>query len=180
MFMQLSILLVVSHLGRLATQAPLMKTPKATRKLFNLEKKRNWLNPLSLQLNFPYVPQGVDATQYQSTYDAFEHVIYPLSQKLSQSHVFILTTEDSRLLSAEGSIGVLERLNQIGVSKGVSFEMPFAGINALSVCQVTGQTVVVNGFEHTLDFFHEWTCICTPLIVRNTVNYHEAKDFVGS
>ena len=148
----------------------------------NKEVKSDWLKCILYSYKFPSVPQGFDDTNRAQICDVFDETISPLSQRLTKSHAFILTTPDSKLLTAMGSEGVIKQFNKAGIGKGVSFEISFAGINAVSICQRIVQTVVVRGYEHTLDFFSEWTCICTPVLVQGQIvglldlSFHKMED----
>lgn len=133
------------------------------------EIKSDWLHYPPQISTFPFFSPGFCDTNCTQICNVFDEVVSPISQRFTHSHAFILTTPNSKLLNVMGSEGVITNFGKSGICKGVSFEITFAGINAVSVCQLIGHTVVVRGCEHTLSFFAEWACVCTPILVQGQI-----------
>lgn len=86
-----------------------------------------------------------------------------------QVHIIMLADEEGRLLDVMGDEETLQLLNRRNIGSGTSFAMKHTGINAISASMETGRMIVVDGAEHHLKLFAEWTCICAPVMCNSNI-----------
>ncbi|OCT11169.1 hypothetical protein A8709_05665 [Paenibacillus pectinilyticus] len=95
--------------------------------------------------------------------------IQSVSTSIPFIHLFILTNTNGVVIHMEGAEPLLHALEQYKVVPGCSFDLHAAGINAISLAMHTGITSVVEGGNHSLEMFSDWTCICQPIRVNGEI-----------
>lgn len=92
-----------------------------------------------------------------------------LSASIPCTHFFILTDAEGTAIHIEGAEPLLHRLEQYKVVPGCSFALQAAGINGISLAMRKGSSSVVEGGNHSLQIFSDWTCICHPIKVNGEI-----------
>ncbi|KRE86414.1 hypothetical protein ASG89_10395 [Paenibacillus sp. Soil766] len=92
-----------------------------------------------------------------------------ISHAISFTHFFILTNSEGTAIHIEGAEPILHALERFQVVPGCSFALQTAGINGVSLAMQTGSSAVVEGTDHSLEIFSDWTCICHPIRVNDQV-----------
>ncbi|MEK4849008.1 LuxR C-terminal-related transcriptional regulator [Paenibacillus sp. FSL H7-0756] len=86
-----------------------------------------------------------------------------ISTTVAQTHLFLLADDEGMCLQLFASSKQLNQLKEHCIEPGTHFAMKDLGINAISIAMESGNTAVVKGEEHSLEFFSSWCSICTPI-----------------
>lgn len=92
-----------------------------------------------------------------------------LSASIPCTHFFILTDVEGTAIHIEGTESLLMALERYKVVPGCSFVLHAVGINGISLAMHTGSSAVVEGINHSLQIFSDWTCICHPIKVNGEI-----------
>ena len=84
-------------------------------------------------------------------------------------HCFILTDRNGVVIQLEGTDGIQAALEKHNVSFGSSFILERAGINGISLAMQLGTAVMLEGAEHSLRMFADWTCLCYPIQIGDEI-----------
>lgn len=111
-----------------------------------------------------------------------------LSKTISNPHLIIFTNQNGVTLEFTGPANIVNTLESVNVGKGTSFALEHAGINAISLSMQLDALVAVQGLEHSLTFFSNWSCMCSPINLGNdrrsylniSVSLTENLSFVAS
>lgn len=95
--------------------------------------------------------------------------IRAVSTSIPFTHFFILTDAQGAAIHIEGTEALLLALERYKVVPGCSFALNAAGINGVSLAMHTGSSAVVEGVNHSLQMFSDWTCICHPIKVNDEI-----------
>ncbi|WP_088832132.1 helix-turn-helix transcriptional regulator [Paenibacillus tyrfis] len=82
-------------------------------------------------------------------------------------HLFFVTDPNGTVIYMIGQVELMKRLEQTGIGLGTSFDIENSGSNSISFANMVNCTAVMNGPEHTLHFFKDWSFICTPIVVSD-------------
>lgn len=88
---------------------------------------------------------------------------------INKPYVFVLTDHNAVALDVIGPKVILDSLEQHNVGVGTSFALEHAGINAISVAMLLHRIAIVQGGEHSLDFFTHWSCVCLPIHIGSKI-----------
>jgi Transcriptional activator of acetoin/glycerol metabolism len=94
---------------------------------------------------------------------AFEQAIQEARLPEEWPHLLLLTDRCGVLLETAGSPEVLENARLIGIERGIRFDLPHAGLNAIAMAVRLGRPALVRGGEHDLHLFRGWSCLCVPV-----------------
>ncbi|UJF34224.1 hypothetical protein [Paenibacillus hexagrammi] len=92
-----------------------------------------------------------------------------LTGRIATPHFFIMADREGIVIHVEGRPKILRDIRHYGVQEGTSFSLEHAGINGISASMQTHSLFVVQGFEHTLQMFRDWSCICMPIYQDNEI-----------
>lgn len=95
--------------------------------------------------------------------------ITQISKVIPVTHCFILTDRNGIVIQLEGTDGIQAALEKHNVSFGSSFILERAGINGISLSMQLGTAVMVEGAEHSLRMFADWTCLCYPIQIGDEI-----------
>jgi DNA-binding CsgD family transcriptional regulator len=101
--------------------------------------------------------------------DELERQVAGVHHQIPGVHIYMLADRHGmmlRVLSDPETTGMLEQLR---IVPGVSFRMESIGINAISAAMEMGRITVVDGSEHHLRMFDEWTCVCAPIRMNGEI-----------
>lgn len=76
-----------------------------------------------------------------------------ISTTVAQTHLFLLADDEGMCLQLFASSKQLNQLKEHCIEPGTHFAMKDLGINAISIAMESGNTAVVKGEEHSLEFF---------------------------
>lgn len=86
--------------------------------------------------------------------------------------LYFLTDQNGILRDYHGTQETVDRLDEINLKPGASFALEDAGINAISLSMRLQERIYLCGLEHDLHLFHDWACICSPIVMNGeTVGY---------
>lgn len=83
--------------------------------------------------------------------------------------LYFLTDQNGILRDHHGTQETVDRLDGINLKLGTSFALADAGINAISLSMHTQERIYLRGPEHDLQLFHDWACICSPIVVDGEI-----------
>ncbi|NOV00338.1 helix-turn-helix transcriptional regulator [Paenibacillus planticolens] len=92
-----------------------------------------------------------------------------LSRVVPTTHFFVLANTDGIVIHVEGAEPILDALKRSQIVPGCSFALDSAGINGISLAMHLGCAAVVEGANHSLQMFSDWTCICHPIKVNDQI-----------
>ncbi|UOF90073.1 LuxR C-terminal-related transcriptional regulator [Fodinisporobacter ferrooxydans] len=78
-------------------------------------------------------------------------------------HLFMITDSNGTAIHLIGQAEIIDKACGNNVNMGTSFAFEYAGINGISLAMQLHSTVVVQGVQHTMRFFKDWNCICSPV-----------------
>ncbi|WP_410512436.1 LuxR C-terminal-related transcriptional regulator [Paenibacillus sp. BR2-3] len=111
-------------------------------------------------------------TDHSNFIQTTKEVLKGFAPDIPLAHLFLLTDQQGDILYLQGSREILIRLEAVGINVNASLSAANAGINAISLAMYLNDMVVVEGHEHTLEIFREWTCLCVPIpLPDNEVGY---------
>lgn len=84
-------------------------------------------------------------------------------------HLFIVTDPYGFAIRIIGEQEIVERLRSSEIDIGSSFAYENAGINGVSLAMHLQGTVVVQDNEHTLAFYKNWACVCSPVRLSDEI-----------
>ncbi len=99
---------------------------------------------------------------------AFRNETESLESSFSHPYLFIWTDVKGMLLATACPPSMVEITQRSGIVPGLLMEKKVLGLNAVSLAESTGRTVVVRGEEHTINLFSLWNCVCCPVRAGNT------------
>jgi len=129
----------------------------------------------------------VDKEPHSGNSGCFERQIIPKAREVVQSLVsnsispflYLLTDRNGILFDCFGTQETMDKLDEINMRAGTSLSLTDAGINAISLSMLTGERIYLKGEEHDLRLFHDWACLCSPIIVdEEMVGYIDFSFYV--
>ncbi|GKS09873.1 hypothetical protein YDYSY3_08730 [Paenibacillus chitinolyticus] len=84
-------------------------------------------------------------------------------------HVFVISDPYGIAIELIGKEDTIVGLELINFGVGTSFAIESTGFNAISLAMKLESTTVVQGKEHSLDLFQNWSCICVPIRLNGAV-----------
>ncbi|GEO28181.1 hypothetical protein AAC03nite_39660 [Alicyclobacillus acidoterrestris] len=84
-------------------------------------------------------------------------------------HLFIVTDPNGTAIHFIGQTEIIDNARENNVDRGTSFAVECAGINGISLAMQLQSTVVVQGAQHTMQFFKDWNCVSSPVCMFDKI-----------
>lgn len=107
--------------------------------------------------------------QQSTLIQVLSNEIKAIEETLQAAHFFIIVDTSGVILKLQGNDDILQRIDMLNIGPGTSVMVEHSGYNAIAVAMETGMIALVQGKEHTLNLFHSWNCICSPIRVKGTI-----------
>lgn len=107
--------------------------------------------------------------KYRGLISSVREALNVVHSTLIKPHMFILTDQDGVVLDLVGSKEIVSGMENYNIGIGTSFSMQHTGINAISVAMELESTTIIQAQEHHLNLFSDWSCICSPISVKDQI-----------
>lgn len=107
--------------------------------------------------------------QMEQLINIVRETLIHIEKSMCIPHVFIFTDHLGVVHHISGSNDVLNSLEKHNIGVGTPFALEFAGINAISMAMQLKDTIVLQGNEHSLNIFSQWSCVCCSIRMEHKV-----------
>lgn len=101
--------------------------------------------------------------------DLADQDISLIDPEIGIPHFFVVTDPNGVALRFIGQTEVIDHLRKFNVDAGTHFALEHSGINGISLAMRLQTTVVLQGDQHTLRLFKDWTCVCSPVNIMGEI-----------
>lgn len=157
--------------GRSKCHVKLSDVPIETLADWHSTVKYAGVDPMITQLNY-HKSLSAMHKQMERNKDFLIKVQYmarDASRHISKTHLFVLTDPAGVILGLYSDEATIRQLELVNFTAGASLAIEHAGINGVSAAMQLNDAVVVQGHEHDLQLLSQWTCICAPIKLHDTI-----------
>lgn len=82
---------------------------------------------------------------------------------IDYSYIIFLADLSGTVLSVYGSSDAVFQADKNNIGVGMSFSFKHTGTSAISIAMENKRNVHLQGSDHYLDIFEDWSCLCIPI-----------------